>query len=125
MLNKYINCNLSTRSSGLCTHEPTERIFTVLKCKWGVTLAQLVKASVGQADVQRFEPHLGHNWLSCGVFLVKSRHFGLPLAQTIWPNWQSLLAGGFTHTFHEILMCVCVLKHVATLVKVYQHYCSF
>ena len=35
----------------------------------GVTLAQLVKASVGQADVQRFEPHLGHN---CGVFLVKS-----------------------------------------------------
>ena len=26
----------------------------------GVTLAQLVKASVGQADVQRFEPHLGH-----------------------------------------------------------------
>ena len=27
----------------------------------GVTLAQLVKASVGQADVQRFEPHLGHN----------------------------------------------------------------
>ena len=49
----------------------------------GVTLAQLVKASVGQADVQRFEPHLGHSWLSCGVFLVKSRHFGLPLAQTI------------------------------------------
>ena len=27
----------------------------------GVTLAQLVKASVGQADVRRFEPHLGHN----------------------------------------------------------------
>ena len=26
--------------------------------------------------------------------LVKSRHFGLPLAQTIRPNWQSLLAGG-------------------------------
>ena len=60
----------------------------------GVTLAQLVKASVGQADVQRFEPHLGYNWLSCGVFLVKSRHFGLPLAQTIMANWQSLLAGG-------------------------------
>ena len=57
----------------------------------GVTLAQLVKTPVGQADVQRFEPHLGHNWLSCGVFLVKSRHFGLPLAQTIRPNWQSLL----------------------------------
>ena len=27
----------------------------------GVTLAQLVKAPVGQADVQKFEPHLGHN----------------------------------------------------------------
>ena len=61
---------------------------------WGVTLAQLVKAFVGQADVQRFESHLGHNWLSCGVFLVKSRHFELPLAQTLRPNWQSLLAGG-------------------------------
>ena len=36
----------------------------------GVMLAQLVKASVGQADVQRFESHLGHNWLSCSVFLV-------------------------------------------------------
>ena len=60
----------------------------------GVTLAQLVKASVGQADVQRFEPHLGHNWLSCGVLRVKSRYFGLPLAQTIRPNWQSLSAGG-------------------------------
>ena len=51
-------------------------------------------SSTGPEDVQRFEPHLGHNWLSCGVFLVKSRHFGLPLAQTIRPNWQSLLAGG-------------------------------
>ena len=60
----------------------------------GVTLAQLIKAFVGQADVQRFEPHLGHNWLSYGVFPVKSRHFGFPLAQTINPNWQSLLAGG-------------------------------
>ena len=60
----------------------------------GVTLAQLVKASVSQADVQRFEPYRRHNWLSCGVFLVKSRHFGLPLAQTSRPNWQSLLAGG-------------------------------
>ena len=60
----------------------------------GVTLAQLVKASVGQTDVQRFEPHLGHNWLSCGVFLVKSRHFGLPMEQTIRPNWQSFSAGG-------------------------------
>ena len=31
------------------------------KHKLGVTLAQLVKASVGQSDVQRFESHLGHN----------------------------------------------------------------
>ena len=45
-------------------------------------------ASVGQADVQGFEPHLGQNLLSCGVFL------GLLLAQAIRPNWQSLLAGG-------------------------------
>ena len=46
----------------------------------GVTLAQLVKASVHQADVRRFELHLGHNLLSCDVFLVKSKHFGLSLA---------------------------------------------
>ena len=76
-------------------------VISVKKCvrapplsRWGVTVAQLVKASVGQADVHRFEPHLGRNWLSCGVFLVKSRHFGLPLAQTTRPNWQSLSAGG-------------------------------
>ena len=68
-----------------------EHVFSSLE---GVTLTQLVKVCVGQTDVQRFEPHLGHNWLSCGVFLVKSRHFGLPLAQTIRPNWQSLSAGG-------------------------------
>ena len=68
-------------------------LLVVTTCK-GVTLAQLVKASVGQADVQGFEPHLGHKWLSCGVFLVKSRHFGLPLAQTMRPIWQSLSAGG-------------------------------
>ena len=48
----------------------------------GVMIA-LVKVSVSQADVQRFEPQLGDNWLSCGVFLVKFIHFGLPLAQTI------------------------------------------
>ena len=47
-----------------------KRVVKGLECREGVTLAQLVKASVGQADVQRFEPHLGHNWLSCGVFLV-------------------------------------------------------
>ena len=61
----------------------------------GVALAQLVKESVGQADFHRFEPHLGHNWLSCGVFLVKSRHFGLPLAQTTMAKLAiSLLAVG-------------------------------
>ena len=59
----------------------------------GVTLAQLVKASVGQSDVRRFEPHLGHNLLSCGVFLVKSRHFGLPLAQTIMAKLAISLSG--------------------------------
>ena len=59
-----------------------------------VTLAQLIKVSVSQTDVQRFEPHLGHNWLSCDVFIVMSKHFGLPLAQTIRPNWRSLLACG-------------------------------
>ena len=58
----------------------------------GVTLAQLVKASVGQADVQRFEPHLGHNW-SCSVFLVKSRHFGLPLAQNTMAKLAITLSG--------------------------------
>ena len=59
----------------------------------GVTLAQLVKAFVGQADVQRFKPHLGHNLLSCGVFLVKSRHFGLPLAQTTMAKLAISLSG--------------------------------
>ena len=44
----------------------------------GVTLAQLVKASVGQADVQRFEPHLGHSLLSCSVFLVKVQALWAP-----------------------------------------------
>ena len=53
----------------------------LLVIKEGVTLAQLVKAFVGQPDVHRFEPHLGHNQVSCSVFLVKSRHFGLPLAK--------------------------------------------
>ena len=60
----------------------------------GVMLAQLVKASGSQADVQRFEPHLRHNQLNYGVFLVKSKRFGLLLAQIIRPNWQSFLAGG-------------------------------
>ena len=33
-----------------------------------VTLTKLVKASVCQADVQRFEPHLRHNLLSSVCF---------------------------------------------------------
>ena len=61
--------------------------------KKGVTLAQLVKASVGQADIHRFEPHLGNNWLSCDVFLVKSRHFGLPLVQTTMAKLAISLSG--------------------------------
>ena len=61
---------------------------------WGVTLAQLVKASVGQADVQGFEPHLGHNWLSCGVFLVSPGTLGSLWHKPQWLHWQSLLAGG-------------------------------
>ena len=68
----------------------------------GVTLAQLVKASVGQADVQRFEPRLGHNWLSCGVFLVKSRHFGLPLAQTIRPNCMAISLSGWLGRYTNV-----------------------
>ena len=48
----------------------------------------------GCSDVQRFEPHLGHNWLSCGVFLVKSSTFGSLWHKPQGPNWQSLLAGG-------------------------------
>ena len=63
----------------------------------GVTLAQLVKASVGQADVEWFEPHLGHNWLSCDVFLVKSRHFGLPLAQSTMAKFAVSLCEWLGH----------------------------
>ena len=73
--------------------EFNEKPINVDHPNWGVTLAQLVKASVGQADVQRFEPHLGHNLLSCGVFLVKSRHFGLPLAQTTMAKLAISLSG--------------------------------
>ena len=58
----------------------------------GVTLAQL-RRLIGQADVDRFKPHLRHNWSSCGVFLVKSRHFGLHLAQTIKVKLAISLSG--------------------------------
>ena len=50
-------------------------------------------ASVGQADVQRFELHFGHNWLSCGLFLVKTRHFRLTLAQTKMAKLAISLSG--------------------------------
>ena len=36
------------------------RMVIIIICR-GLTLAQLVKASVGQEDVQRFEPCLWHN----------------------------------------------------------------
>ena len=88
-----VQVNVVTPQELKMVHGESNEIKGEKSC-FGVMLAQLVKASVGQADVQRFEPHFGHNWLSCGVFLVKSRHFGLPLAQTIRSNWQSLLAGG-------------------------------
>ena len=68
----------------------------------GVTLAQLVKASVGQADVQRFEPHLRHNWMSCGVFLVKSRHFGLPLAQIKTGQIGNLSLSGWLGRYRNV-----------------------
>ena len=53
----------------------TYRLYILNK---GVTLAQPVKASVGQADIQRFEPHLWHNWLSCGVFSCKVQALWAP-----------------------------------------------
>ena len=56
-------------------------------------LPHLVKASVSQADIHRFEPHLRYYWLSCGVFLVKSRNFGLPLAQNIIAKMAISLSG--------------------------------
>ena len=49
-----------------------------------VTLAQLVKASVGLFKGSS---------LSYGVFLVKSRHFGLPLAQTTMAKLAVSLSG--------------------------------
>ena len=45
-------------------------------------------------DSSSFHCHGWESRGSTGVFLVKSRHLGLPLAQTVRPNWQSLLAGG-------------------------------
>ena len=64
-------------------------------------ISSMVKAFAGQADVQRFEHHLGHNWLSYGynwlsygVFIVRYRYLGVSLAQTIRPNCQALSAGG-------------------------------
>ena len=63
---------------------------------------QLVKASVGQADAQRFKPHLGHNLLSCGVFLVKSRHFGLPLAQTTMAKLAISLSAIQTWSIYKV-----------------------
>ena len=58
------------------------------------TLAQLVKASVGQADVQRFEPHLGHNLVELWCVSCKVQALWAPSGTNLRQNWQSLLAGG-------------------------------
>ena len=54
-------------------------------------LAQLVKASVSQADVQRFEPRLGHNLLcvSCKV-----QELWAPSGTNHNGQFGDLLAGG-------------------------------
>ena len=62
-----------------CVNATDLEDFNHIHCK---PIAQLVKASVGQADVQRFESHLRHNWLSCSVFLVKS------IINTLGPLWH-------------------------------------
>ena len=68
----------------------------------GVTLAQLVKASVGQADVQRFEPKLGHE-LRC----VSCKVLWAPSGTTIRPNLSQRVArslykrGVFTKSIPE------------------------
>ena len=77
------------------------------------------KASVGQADVQRFEPHLEHNLLSCGVFLVKSRHFGLPLAQTAMPKLAISLSGFLgRYTNVKCLQSLCLKRRGQLLFQV-------
>ena len=48
-----------------------------IKADQGVTLAELVKSSASQADVQRFEPHLGHN---CLISAITDR----VLVQALW-----------------------------------------
>ena len=58
----------------------------------GVTLAQMVKASVGQADVQRFEPYLGHN-VELRCVSCKLQAFRLPLAQTTMAKLAISLSG--------------------------------
>ena len=78
----------------------------------GVTLAQLVKASVGQADIQRFEPHLGHNLLSCGVFLVSpgTNHNG-PIGNLSYRVARSLYKRGvFTKSIPEETRTIIVLS---------------
>ena len=82
-------------------------------------LAQLVKASVGQADIQRFEPHLGHNLVSYGVFLVKSRHFRLPLAQTTMAKLAISVSGWLgRYTNVEYLQSLCLKRRGQLLFQV-------
>ena len=81
MLVRFFGRTRQALSTGRLAGCSTKKDHTSTFVGWrGVTLAKLVKASVVQADVLRFKPHLGHSCLSCCVLLVKSRHFGLPLA---------------------------------------------
>ena len=63
----------------------------------GVTLAQLVEASVGQADVKRFEPHLGYNWLSCGVLACKVQALWAPSGPILKVTLALFLNGWLGH----------------------------
>ena len=67
MKNHYSGLELqgTTQAYRKCLHHNLAFLFAVvqllhlIKRMNDTTLAQLVKASVGQADVQRFEPRLG------------------------------------------------------------------
>ena len=57
-----MQCYYTLHFESVLNYVTTHFIFwTQVLISVGVTLAQLVKESVGQADVQRFNPHLRHN----------------------------------------------------------------
>ena len=66
-----MNINYNDKNNNNVGWEATICVYCVhdYRRTLGVTLAQLVKTSAGQADVQRFEPHLGHDELGCSVLL--------------------------------------------------------